>query len=154
IREAALPMREPFSAEPFNDAWSHLEGEVAERLRQAGIDPEMIEFERLVDMRYSTQVHEIATHAPGGSYDDVTLGELKQQFDRTYAHMFGEGSAYPAAGYAVAGVSVRGRAAIGDLPVADVAQPARKAATPAGERKVTWLEGSSGRVVDTAIYDG
>jgi hypothetical protein len=73
-------------------------------------------------MRYTTQVNEIQIEAPGGAYDLAVVPELKSIFDVEYTRLYGEGSAYPDAGYAIAGVTVRGSARIsgytlGDRPV-------------------------------------
>jgi 5-oxoprolinase (ATP-hydrolysing) len=71
-----------------NAAFSALEGQVREKLRQAGIADAAMRVERTAEMRMSGQLHEIQVKLPDGTIDSTKLDEIRQRFIDTYSQLY------------------------------------------------------------------
>jgi N-methylhydantoinase A len=156
VREIGHSMASPFEAEVFNRLFAELEASVRERLLAQEIPEQQISLERIVDLKYRMQVNELPIVAPGGSYGEDEVAELLGRFEREYARLFGEGSGYPAAGYAITGLRVRGSAATDSYtPEPEAAVAADSAGSlQKGERPVIFYETPGLEPTSTPIYDG
>lgn len=154
VREIGSAQISPFDPEFFNQNFSSLEAEVRERLLMQGARPEQIRLTRLVDLRYRSQVNEIAITAPPGRYgvDEVTA--LLAEFEREYARLYGEGVG-PEGGYALTVVRVRGAANIMnyDMPVRDKAATGSRLQNKK-ERPVLFYENLAQGPILVPVYDG
>jgi N-methylhydantoinase A len=155
VREIGRAMTAPFDPEVLNETWAPLEAEVTSRLIVQGAAESDIQLERLVEMKYAMQVHQLPVRAPGGLYDDAKAADLLRAFDEEYDRVFGEGAGYSAAGYALTALRVIGRADIVHYsprvtPLgADGGAPKRT-----GEREILLYEGADLLRVTTPTYDG
>jgi N-methylhydantoinase A len=154
IEQVSVGMTAPFDAAALNERWASLEGLVAERMESQGIPPERIRLSRFAEMRYPLQINQIHVPAPGGLYDDAVLEDLIAAYEREYARLFGEGTGYSEAGYAITSLRVEGRAAITEHQLSPRAEAAEsESPAPTEEREVTFV-GPATATVATAIYDG
>jgi N-methylhydantoinase A len=163
IAKAALTRtrEEPTLLEsPFTDASAHALSEIITRLEERlraemvqmdpSIDPATITFERTVDMKYAMQVFEVETAVPSGPIDTAACEQISQTFEHNYEVLYGPGSGYREAGFAITSVRVVASAPW-EAPE-PVAAAELEPATPASHRPVFWYE--HGTRTDTPIYDG
>jgi N-methylhydantoinase A len=66
-----------------------LEERAREAFRRNGYDPALLAFERSADARYVGQNHELVVAAPGGAFDDRTLGVVTDNFHRAHEQFYG-----------------------------------------------------------------
>jgi N-methylhydantoinase A len=155
VREIGHASASPFEPDLFNHLFPELEDQVRGRLRGQGIPSERIELERIVDMKYRMQVNELPISAPLGTYGEEQVNELLERFEGEYARLFGEGSGYPAAGYAITGLRVRGTASTGSFsPAFDDAQEDRDPPAQKGDRPVIFYETPALVPTPTPVYSG
>ncbi|QEC47491.1 hydantoinase/oxoprolinase family protein [Baekduia soli] len=153
VEEKSVSLREPFPADEVNAHWHALEAAVSERMTRQGIDRDAIVLSRRVDLRYTLQVNQVQVAAPGGEYDAATFAELIATYERDYARLFGEGTGYAAAGYAMTLLRVEGRAPIGDAGVHAAPAPGGGGTTEKGRRAVTFV-GTSTEELQAVVHDG
>jgi N-methylhydantoinase A len=153
VEQTAVSLLAPFDPEELNEHWAQLEARVRDRIVAQGIDADGIRFSRLVDMRYPLQVNQIPVPAPAGAYDDALVEGLVANYEREYARLFGEGTGYAEAGYAMTGMRVEGRADISDFRLAERSR-ADATASSTGRRVVTFVDGSDIHQQEADIYDG
>jgi N-methylhydantoinase A len=154
VQEKPLSLSAPLDPDALNQAWAELQGRVEAALTAQGLDPGAVAWERSVDMRYQLQVNEVIVEAPLGDYDESTAASLIPAFEREYERLFGEGSGYAAAGFALSAARVGARARVSDF---ELARRDRGGAAPdpepTGERDVIWYE-HGGEPRPTPIYSG
>lgn len=154
-REEPTLIESPFTesaAQALNESIDRLE----ERLRgeMVGMDPSIdsstITFTRTVDMKYAMQVFEVETAVPESAIDAATCGAITEAFENNYEVLYGKGSGYSEAGFAITAVRVAA-AAPWEAPEP---VPARQTPGPAAasHRPVFWYE--HGTRTETPIYDG
>jgi N-methylhydantoinase A len=153
VEELAVKMRDPFDADEFNIHWQELEERVRLRLTRQGIPDDTIRVTRLVDMRYAQQVNQVQVRAPDGRYTEMCLDELVEEYEREYARLFGEGTGYSKAGYAITLLRVEARARISSFELAPRGVARESELRPASRREVTFV-GARTVTLDTAVFDG
>lgn len=155
VEEAAVSMSHPFDPEVFNRHWRELEGSAIQRLLNQGVARESIRIERYVDMRYAVQVNQIEISAPSDShYDEQTVARLVAFFESEYERLFGKGSGYADAGFALTALRVRVSAPLSSLKFDAVSSGGEPGELlPKSERPVIWYERGLEPVM-TPIYDG
>jgi N-methylhydantoinase A len=154
IEQVSVGMTAPFDPAEVNERWAQLEQLVAERMQSQGIPGERIRLSRFAEMRYPLQINQVQVPAPDGEYDEATLVALIAAYEREYARLFGEGTGYAEAGYAITSLRVEGRAQITEHRLgarADAGEPA--AVSPTEHRDVTFV-GPQTETVSAAVYDG
>jgi N-methylhydantoinase A len=156
VEEVAKALTYPFDPDEMNTEWASLEEKVRAAMIGQGIGAETLEWERLADIRYSQQINQVAVVAPPGAYTPVVAQALVDSFEREYERLFGTGSGYAAAGFALTAMRVRARASVSDFHIArrDGTNGAgNRALAPKGKRDVIWYERSL-TPEPTPIYDG
>jgi N-methylhydantoinase A len=152
--EAALSLVHPFDLATVNDSWEAVRAQVATAMAEQGIADEELTWEFEADMRYSMQVNQIPVRTGQGPYDEGTIEGLIVSFEQEYERLFGPGSGYGAAGYALDGVRVRARAQGGRSSTPESAGGgAASAPEPISSRAVTFYE-SATEPSETPIYSG
>jgi N-methylhydantoinase A len=73
------------------------------------ITPGDVELVRSADMRYRRQVNEVEVRIAAGLLEGGSAAVI-EAFEQEYARLFGEGTGYAAAGFAITGVRVRATA--------------------------------------------
>ena len=152
VEEMSVSMREPFPISELAAHWRTLEERVASRLERQGVPASDVRLKRLVDMRYTLQVNQVQIAAPPGIYDKQSIVEMIDEFEREYARLFGEGTGYAKAGYALTLLRVEGRAVISDFSLT-VHPIAGRAPSPRETRPVMFLD-TGVELERTPIYDG
>ena len=153
IEQVAVSMVAPFDAEPINRHWHVLEAKVLERLEAQGVPAERVRLTRIAEMRYSLQINQVHVPAPAGIYDSAALDTLVASYEREYARLFGEGTGYAEAGYAITSFRVEGRAQISEFRLAHQADQSVSKPEPKGYRTVTFV-GTQVTTHETPVYDG
>jgi N-methylhydantoinase A len=152
VQDMALLMPSPFDPVALNAAWSQLEKKVLASLpislRDAGVT-----LERFAEMRYRQQVNELRIPAPQGVYQQAELEQLIDAFEREYELLFGSGSGYPQAGFAITSLRVTARARVieHEFVAAEAGEPV--GVEPTSWREVVWYELDS-TPRRTPVYDG
>jgi N-methylhydantoinase A len=141
VQEAAQRFQSPFDPSVLNEVFEALEADAVERMARQGFTRDVLELSRHADVRYNLQVNEIEVDAPDGAYDEATVAHLVDRFEGDYERLFGEGTGYADAGYAITGLRVRARAeAREQTTAAAVATEDSEASEPTGDREVIFYE--------------
>ncbi|MFT4582079.1 MAG: N-methylhydantoinase A [Gammaproteobacteria bacterium] len=153
VTEFAIGITAPFDPTLLNDVWQQLETEATERLLNQGINAASVQLERVADMKYTAQVHQIEVSAPDGPYDERIAADLTDRFAKEYERIFGRDSGYPDAGISLTGMRVRALAQISNFSLHE--QPTAKDPTPSakGERSIIFYESGLQRQ-GTPIFEG
>ena len=77
---------------------SALEEEAVANLAASGVRPHDISLQRIVELRYKGQVHQVDTPTPSGTLTAETLERVIEDFERRYEALFGPGSGFREAG--------------------------------------------------------
>ncbi len=91
--ERQCSMFAPFDVAELAEVVAALEAQASATMRESGIDPSAIVFERVATMRYAEQfLHELPVFIDPGPIDEGTCARLAQSFDAEYARLYGEGA--------------------------------------------------------------
>lgn len=153
VKEVSVAFKHPFDPADLNVHWEALEDAVRSDMGRQAIPDNAVRLARTVEMRYAMQVNEVEVDAPAGLWAAEDVEALVREFEHSYERLYGEGSGYAAAGFAITGLRVHGSAAMSDfdLPHADRASDGNP---PEKERRpVVWPK-QGDAAVDTPIYDG
>jgi N-methylhydantoinase A len=96
--EISRPMMAPLETSSIQSAFDELEAQANARLEDDGIPEGRRVFQRVVEMRYALQTHEVAVSAPAGELSATAGDELITAFEEAYGALFGEGSGFAEAG--------------------------------------------------------
>ncbi len=156
VEELPKAITYPFDTAEMNATWKQLETKVRSAMKQQGIAADQLDWERQADIRYTQQINQVAVVAPQGSYDAGATQTLVETFEREYERLFGQGSGYADAGFALTAMRVRASARVSDFSLApdggsDGSVDAQL--SPKGERDVIWYERGL-EPEATPIYDG
>ena len=92
------PMTFPVPAAEFNAIFRELEEEARRDAAQAA---GALELERVLDMKFRRQVHNVRIPAPPGDLDSAAVESLVTSFEQAYEKIYGKGTAYRRAGVEV-----------------------------------------------------
>lgn len=81
-----------------SEVLSELERDAVAMLTEQGLSSAEVTVQRFVDMHFRFQIHELPVAIPDGELTGHVLDRLISQFVRDYELLFGEGSAFTAAG--------------------------------------------------------
>jgi N-methylhydantoinase A len=148
ITELALA---PFDPAAVTRHFDELEAEAIANLGGAGVDDADVQVQRILELRYKGQVHQVDTPVPGGTVDAEALDRVLDDFERRYEAQFGPGSGFREAGvelvtYRVLGTAVVERSRFQPQEVG----PADPGDALIGRESLFWRE--LGREAETAIY--
>lgn len=123
-------------------------------LREEGFRDDQVTYRWSVDIRHRLQVHVVEVPFPDGDFGDQQLAEMVVRFERAYEGLYGEGTAYAAAGVEL--VTLRCTAsASAQKPTFQFDRDGGAEPVPAASvapRNIYWPE--LGRLVETPIYRG
>ncbi len=143
-------LAQPFDLEHINQTFAELESTGRKQLKEDGVDPERMVFQRFVEMKYRMQIHQLPVPLPEGKLNEDDLVDLVQQFEQIYESFYGKGSAYREAGVEIGLFKVN---AIGEMIKPSIPEQAPKKEEPRpNQRKIYWRD--RGEAVDTPVYAG
>jgi N-methylhydantoinase A len=146
----------PFDADALAALIDALEVEALTALKDSGLDPATVIFERVAVMRYAEQfLHELPVAIDPGPIDEAACERLAESFRREYARLYGEGAQAIFQAVEVFGIRVAARVPLGFPTVAGEPEPPShngRAITSDQVRQVYWPEERAW--VPTAVYDG
>jgi N-methylhydantoinase A len=117
------------------------------RERLAAEQPDAVEFERSVDLRYRGQSFELSVPVPDGGVDAATLETLAARFHDRHRERYGH--AYPDEPVELVTVRLRARGVVETPDLRPAATDGTVADARRERRQVTF----DGEAVETAIYD-
>ena len=141
----------PFDPATVDQHFRTLEAEATENLKGGGGRRGEITLQRIVELRYKGQVHQVDTPVGGGKVTARTLDAAIEEFESRYERLYGRGSGFREAGIELVTYRVLGTAHIQDASLQE--QAARKrdaAAARIGSENLYWREVD--QVVETDIY--
>lgn len=141
----------PFDNVRFGEHFEALEKEAVENLTAGGAKRSSIVLQRVVELRYKGQVHQVDAPVPLGKVTPATLDSVIEEFERRYERLFGRGSGFRQAGIELVTYRVLGSTHVQDASIMKK-QKGSDDATPAriGRENLYWRE--VGKEVETSIY--
>ena len=155
VKESAVLLVEPFTADDVRTAMIDLRSDAAGDLGDQGWEPGLALFDVTLDVKYQGQIHviEVPLYTDLGVADPIELDlpAILGTFEGLYARKYGSGTGFPEAGYAIDAIRLRARVPI-PKPVAVAARDSAAGSGQKGEREVYWPHLRERRVVP--VYDG
>ena len=141
----------PFNVGVVSNHFKTLEQEAVENLKAGGAKDADISLQRIVELRYKGQVHQVDTPVPAGEITAKLLEEVIEEFERRYEKLFGRGSGFREAGIELVTYRVLGATHIQEAHLQQL-EEGEADASPAllGKENLFWRE--LGDEVETAIY--
>jgi N-methylhydantoinase A len=141
----------PFDANLFSRHFESLEKEAIDNLTAGGAKRSNIVLQRIAELRYKGQVHQVDTPVPLGKVTPATLDQVIEEFERRYERLFGRGSGFRQAGIELVTYRVIGSTHVQEASI----EKTREGSTdpgPAriGRERLYWRE--LGDEVETSIY--
>ena len=141
----------PFDPVTVDRHFKTLEAEATENLKGGGGRRGEITLQRIVELRYKGQVHQVDTPVGGGTVTAKTLDAAIEEFESRYERLYGRGSGFREAGIELVTYRVLGTAHIQDASLQEQAARERDAAAARiGSENLYWRE--IDQVVETDIY--
>ncbi|NRP75236.1 Acetophenone carboxylase gamma subunit [Ensifer psoraleae] len=123
-----------------------LEREATSMLIADGFDPDLMRFEKKVDLRYAGQQWPITL-----STNSLDVDYLRQRFDEQHEKLYG--SSQPGANIEIVNLRISATGLLPSLRISDQATPQRALAPIANRRPAVAGDGS-GHVIDMPVLDG
>ena len=141
----------PFDVDVMNKHFQSLEEEATANMTKAGAKPDDISLQRVLELRYKGQVHQVDTPIPNGKITSVLHDQALEEFERRYEAIFGRGSGFREAGIEVVTYRVLGTTHIQNARIEQQDEEESDAsAALIGREMLFWRE--LGEEVETAIY--
>ena len=141
----------PFDATLFGEHFEALEKDAVETLAAGGAKRSNIVLQRVVELRYKGQVHQVDTPAPPGKVTPAILDAVIEEFERRYERLFGRGSGFRQAGIELVTYRVVGSTHVQDASIQKTQEGSADASTArVGRERLYWRE--IGKEVETSIY--
>lgn len=155
VKEAAVLLAEPFTADEVLTALHDLRAGSTDDLREQGWDPKLALFDVTLDVKYKGQIHVIEvplfTDLRVDDPIELNLADVLRSFEGLYARKYGEGTGFSEAGYAIDAIRLRARVPI-PKPLAVASRESVEGSGKKAEREVYWPHLRERRVV--SVYDG
>ena len=141
----------PFNANAFGKHFEALEAEAMDNLKAGGTQQGDITLQRIVELRYKGQVHQVDTPVPSGQVTAELLDKVLAEFEARYERLFGRGSGFREAGIELVTYRVIGSTRVQNASVQQL-EEGEADATPArtGIESLYWRE--LGEEAETGIY--
>ena len=142
----------PFDPATFGKHFEALEAEAMENLNAESANEGDVTLQRIVELRYKGQVHQVDTPVPPGEVTAKLLDDVLAEFEARYERLFGRGSGFREAGIELVTYRVVGATACAKRQ-SSASRRRQADATPArtGVEKLYWRElGEEARPVFTA----
>ncbi|MDH6288231.1 hydantoinase/oxoprolinase family protein [Rhodococcus opacus] len=152
--ELSDPSAFPIAPARATANFAELEAKVEANLKAQEVDFVNVRVQRELDLRYSMQVHEVATQVAGGELDESAVSTIVDTFEENYAKINGAGSGFSQAGVQAITYRVRAMAELPfevSLPKIE-AVPSKSADGAIIEHRQVCLDLTTG-YQDTPIYD-
>jgi N-methylhydantoinase A len=141
----------PFDPDRFSHHFEALEREALDNLSAGGAKRSNVSLQRVVELRYKGQVHQVDTAVPVGKITPASLEDVIAEFERRYERLFGRGSGFRQAGIELVTYRVIGSTHVQDASVQKRREGSKDSTSARiGREKVYWRE--IGKEVDTDIY--
>ncbi len=143
----------PFDPATFGKHFEVLEVEALENLNADGTRGGDVTLQRIVELRYKGQVHQVDTPVPQGKVTAKLLEDVLAEFETRYERLFGRGSGFREAGIELVTYRVVGATRVQNASIQKVEEGQADATSArTGVEKLYWRE--LGEEVETGIYGG
>lgn len=143
----------PFDTGRFSQNFERLEQEAIDNLSAGGAERSGIALQRIVELRYKGQVHQVDTPVPAGKITAAVLENVIAEFERRYERLFGRGSGFREAGIELVTYRVLGSTHVQAASLhSDREKSSDATLARIGREPLYWRE--IGKEVDTDIYGG
>jgi N-methylhydantoinase A len=140
----------PFDHERVNQFFERLEREAAASFSN-GTPPEEITLQRILELRYKGQVHQVDTPVPGGRLGPHQLERVIEEFERRYETLYGRGSGFREAGIELANYRVIASVRVQEAVLRhEPERPEEAGPARTGRERLFWRE--LGEEVETDVY--
>jgi len=141
----------PFDLEVFENHFEAIEEEAIKNLTAGGTGKGKTTLQRIVELRYKGQVHQVDTPVPMGKITNDVLDKVLQEFEARYERLFGRGSGFREAGIELVTYRVLGTTRVQDVSIQEVKQGgADPTSARIGVESLYWRE--LGEEAKTCIY--
>jgi len=143
----------PINVEALYAEIQTIEASLSKTMRREGFAAEQVTFRRMLYMRYTRQVNEVAVQIPTRPLQTSDRGAIEDAFNRRYEEMYGSGAGHAEAGIEVISIAVD---AIGATAKPKLRRSERSGTDSSQARKGqrrAWFTGLDAGFRDTAIYD-
>ena len=141
----------PFDTGRFSRNFEGLEQEAIDDLSAGGAKRSDIALQRIVELRYKGQVHQVDTPVPAGKITPAILENVIAEFERRYERLFGRGSGFRQAGIELVTYRVLGSTHVQAASLhSDHEKSSDATLARIGREPLYWRE--VGKEIDTNIY--
>lgn len=143
----AAPLWQGLDAGVIEKAFSELEAQCQQAMRQAGVPQEDVQLVRTVDLRYRRQTNDLMIAMSERPVTDAALKALVERFEESYEQTYGKGSAFREAGIELTNARVEafGRSRRPELNI-------RAPLTPPKPTHRKIFEPTARRWMETSVY--
>lgn len=154
VHEHAELLQSPFDGSRLQDIFGGLERDAREQLEGEGIPRDRQVLERLVEMKYPLQIHQVEVEIPEEEVTGELASGLPERFKSRYEELFGRGAAFEGAGTQVVLCRVTGRGLLPQPQVfpEDMATAPAQELAGSGSRPVMWLKDEGSEELDTTVF--
>jgi N-methylhydantoinase A len=140
----------PFDSARVNQLFERLEQDAAASFSN-GTPPQEIAVERILELRYKGQVHQVDTPVPAGSLGPAELERVVEEFERRYERLYGRGSGFREAGIELVNYRVLASVRVQEAAIRDESEgPAAAGPARTAREQLFWRE--LGETVETDVY--
>jgi N-methylhydantoinase A len=148
----SLPATE-VARKQLNQSIRDLEVSVLQQFSSEGVEERAVELERVVHLKYTMQVHELAVECPASELIPAGEEKLIADFEAEYERTYGIGTGYRAAGIQITRCRVTGRSPVPRPRLQGKAPAESRSPQPSGLRKAYLPEGQDNLLpVDVDIF--
>jgi N-methylhydantoinase A len=143
------PALAPFDLEHVNNRFEELDRQAVEKVGAAPGD-DGVRIQRVLELRYKGQVHQVETPVPNGPLAEHDMEQVIAEFERRYEALYGRGSAFREAGIELQTYHVTATLAVGSEAIHERRDAGAGEARPVGAEDIYWWE--LGATARTDIY--
>jgi N-methylhydantoinase A len=148
ISELALA---PFDPEKVTEHLAGLEEKALRELAGSGAQSDAVSFQRVLELRYKGQVHQVDTPVPAGAVTAQVMEDVLADFERRYEMLYGRGSGFREAGIELVTYRVLASVHVQDARVEPHEEGGSDASSARiGREPLFWRD--VGEAVETEIY--
>ena len=142
----------PFDPDRLRAARAALEAQTLDEFEGEGFDRDQVSLRWTADIRHRLQIHVVEVPFPASEFGEEDLAALIEEFTRRYEDLYGQGTAYTAAGVEMVTLRCTGSATVRKPTLTERelgdAEPSAESRAPS--REIYWTE--YGRKEETPIF--
>ena len=149
VTQVSDPALAPFDLDHLNRRFEELDRQAVEKVGARPGDPS-VRVQRVLELRYKGQVHQVETPVPNGRIDEGVMEQVIADFERRYEALFGRGSAFREAGIELQTYHVTATSAVGTEAIRERDGDTGTEMRLVGTEDIYWWE--LGSTAETDVY--